>query len=150
MQMKREQLEDEFRKNPSLRSQSVYQREVASAVNATDASQVPTRKQVEHIKRKVAAEETPFGSVSHSDSCLINFFFIEDIANLIEVYKGYVLDIHLWSNQQSSPEVIFSTHQMLELLVQFGQEIFFIDGTHSIIENRMQVVALSVVHPEGK
>lgn len=68
----------------------------------------------------------------------------------MQVYKDYLLDIHLWNNQESSPEVIFSTRPMLELLVQLGQEIFFLDGTHSIIENRMQVVALSVVHWEGK
>lgn len=61
---KRNQLENDFRKNPSLKSQSVYQQEVATAVNATDGSQVPTRKQVEHIKRKVAAEDTPFETVS--------------------------------------------------------------------------------------
>lgn len=51
---------------------------------------------------------------------------------------------------QSAFNMLLTTPELLRILVEYGNELCFIDGTHNVCEQRMQLVLLVVKHHTGE
>lgn len=60
-----------------------------------------------------------------------------------------ILYLSLWEDCRPSFICVVSKQELLDNLVKWGQQIFFIDGTWHVVENGLQVVPLMIRHPSG-
>lgn len=61
-----------------------------------------------------------------------------------------IQDFGLFHGKKSCVRIVIATDESLVLLVKYGQEMCFMDGTFAMVEYKMQVVIIVVRHPNGK
>jgi hypothetical protein len=66
------------------------------------------------------------------------------LLNLVHLYGPYIRTLRFWKNGESDIFLVFSHKKLIDLLPVHGQESFFLNGTFSVVENKLQVTVLMV------
>ncbi len=74
----------------------------------------------------------------------------QDIQNIAQNDIMCIQDLALFHGTKSCVRIVIATDKSLKLLVKYGQEMCFMDGTFAMVEYKMQTVIVVVRHPNGK
>eukprot|EP01116_Phalansterium_solitarium_P017286 TRINITY_DN421_c0_g2_i14.p1 TRINITY_DN421_c0_g2~~TRINITY_DN421_c0_g2_i14.p1 ORF type:complete len:923 (+),score=6.54 TRINITY_DN421_c0_g2_i14:333-3101(+) len=130
---KSEEFKQSFRSGKS--AQEVYISAVNNAQNPLDGAEVPTQKHLQYLRRCVQNEDLPTDS---------------ELQNLLSVHANIILDLKMRASFSTDMTIIFSRPELLELLPQYGNDVFFIDGTHKLLDTGSQLVSILVRLPSGR
>lgn len=71
---------------------------------------------------------------------------ISDIENLITLFGSYIADFKLFNNFEPYISLILTSQKMINILISNNSQIFFMDGTHQVVQNKLQIVTVLVRH----
>jgi hypothetical protein len=115
--------------------QKIYRDAVVSSPNPLDRTITPSLQNIYEEQRKITNDKTPFAST------------ISNIASTIPNWARY---FGVMSSGTSSIQLLLMTDDQRDLLVKYGNDKVFIDGTWTLIEEKLQLISVLVKLPTGK